>query len=134
MIEFLAEEHLQASSALVHTLRNGTRRVYKKDVKERHPFIKDDLAEFVRQHPQVLEDYKRLKGAQGPLSATDFDEDFDEAAFAGALIGALVAIPPGGSSATAYHRLMIGILSFLFFPGLIAPIKEAEIQLRVENE
>jgi len=127
MIEFLAAEYLQASSALVHTLRNGTRRVYKKDVKERHPFIKDDLAEFVRQHPHVLESYKQLKGAQGPLSASDLDEDFDERAFAGALIGALPTIPAGGAAATRYHNFMIEALSFLFFPGMITPIKEAEI-------
>ncbi len=127
MIEFLAAEYLHASSSLVHTLKNGKRRVYKKDVKARHPFIKDDLAEFVRQHPEVLSEYKKLKGAQGPLNSWDFDEDFDEALLANALCSTLVDIPPGNDNASRYHTLMIGILSFLFFPGLITPIKEREI-------
>lgn len=127
MIEFLAEEHLIASSSLVHTLKNGRRRVFKKDIKERHPFIKDDLADFVREHPEVLEEYKKLKGAQGPLTMSELDEDFDEAALATALETVLPGIAPGAANASKYHHLMIGVLSFLFFPGLIEPIKEREI-------
>lgn len=127
MVEFLAEEYLVAGSSLVQTFRRAAPRVYKKDVKERHPFNKDDLADFVRKHPEVLEEYKKLKGAQGPLTATDFDEDFDEPEFARALKKGLARIEPGNANATKYHSLMIGILSFLFFPGLITPIKEAEI-------
>jgi len=127
MIEFLAEEYLVAGSSLVHTLRSGAKRVYRKDVKVRHPFIKDDLADFVRHHPEVLEEYKRLAGAKGPLSSEEFDEDFDEATLAAALDGALAEIPAGSANASKYHSLMVGILSFLFFPGLIEPIKEREI-------
>jgi hypothetical protein len=58
MIEFLRQEYLDAGGALVRTLRNGKRRVTKKDVKQRHPFIKDGLADFVRAHPNVLDTYK----------------------------------------------------------------------------
>lgn len=73
MIEFLRHEYLDAGGALVRTLRNGARRVTKKDVKQRHPFIKDGLADFVRAHPHVLDTYKNLKGAQGPLSSKDIE-------------------------------------------------------------
>ena len=48
MIEFLRQEYLNAGGGLVRVLRNGERRVTKKAVKERHPFVKDDLADFVR--------------------------------------------------------------------------------------
>jgi hypothetical protein len=127
MIEFLKEEQLSANSSLVYVLRSGARRVYKKDVKRRHPFIKDELAEFVRRHPEVLEEYKRLKGARGPLSGDELDEAFDERPFAVALIKALAKIEPGSEAATNYHDLMIGVLSFTLFPGLIYPVKEHEI-------
>lgn len=127
MVEFLAEEYLQAGAALVTTLRSGAQRVYKKDVKHHHPFVKDGLADFVRQHPEVLEEYKRIAAQTGPLSAGDLDQDFNEAALAGALQAALAAIPPGAADASRYHNLMVGILTFLFFPGLIEPIKEREI-------
>ncbi len=127
MIEFLQSEHLSANSALVHTLRSGEKRVYKKDVKEINPFIKNDLAEFVRKNPRVLSEYKKLKGARGAMDARDFDEAFDERIFAGALSEALRAIRPGNDEAGNYHAIMIGILEFLFFPSLIYPVKEHEI-------
>ncbi len=127
MIEFLQSEYLDGNSGLVQVLKSGRRRVYKKDVKQRHPFIKDDLAKFVSEHPEVLEAYKKLKGAQGTLSPSDFEEGFDEAAFAEALGLRLAAIPTGSDSAGAYHSLSVGLLTFLLHPDLIWPIKEREI-------
>lgn len=127
MIEFLKSEYQNAESGLVHVLKSGRRRVYKKDVKERHPFIKDDLAKFVTEHPDVFESYKKLKGAQGALSPIELEEGFDESAFAGALGSRLAAITPGNDTAGAYHSLAIGLLTFLLHPDLIWPIKEREI-------
>lgn len=127
MIEFLKQEYLDVGGALVRTLRSGERRVTKKDVKQRHPFIKDDLADFVREHPQVLEAYKDIKGAKGPLSSSDIDTDFDEQAFAAGLRQHLPTIAEGNATASAYHAFMLGVCTFLFYPGLIYPIKEQEI-------
>lgn len=127
MVETLRQEYLAAGGALVQTLRNGTRIVTKKSVKERHPKIKDDLATFVQRHPEVLTAYKKLKGAKGPLGTNELEEDFDEQAFAQVLIEQLQAIPPGGHTANAYHNICIGISTFLFHPYLIYPVKEREI-------
>jgi hypothetical protein len=127
MIEFLKEEYRTPNSGLAYVLKSGRLKVNKKDVKARHPFVKDDLADFVSKHPEVLEKYKDLKGARGPLGPEDLDRDFDERAFAEALIKALKMIAPGPDAANEYHSFMIGVLSFLFFPGLICPIKEHEI-------
>lgn len=127
MVEFLRQEYLDSRSALVRTLQDGTPYVTKRSVKERHPLIKDELAAFVREHPEVLEAYKRLKGAKGPLRSRDFDENFDEAAFARVLINRLNEIPAGGQAANTYHRLAMGLCTFLFYPQLICPVKEREI-------
>lgn len=127
MIEFLKEEYTVPNSGLAYVLKSGRLRVNKKDVKAKHPFVKDDLADFARNHPDVLEHYKNLKGARGPLSSKDMDEDFDERIFATALVRSLAKISPGSSTAGEYHSFMIGALSFLLFPGLIYPIKEHEI-------
>lgn len=126
MISFLQAEYLNAGGALVEVLRNGSRRVTKKSVKDRHPFIKDDLAAFVRDHPEILEQYKRIRGASGPLDVEDLDDDFDEGALAQALIDRLAGIPSGSATATEYHSIMTGICTFLFSPALINPIKEFE--------
>jgi len=127
MVEFLQAEHISVNSSLVHVLRSGERVVYKKDVKQQHPFIKNDLADFVRKNPTVLAQYKRLKGASGTMTIRDFDESFDENAFAEALLESLRGVRPGNDDAGRYHSLMIGVLEFLFFPSLIYPFKEHEI-------
>lgn len=132
MIEFLRAEYHQAGGALVQSYKDGRTYVTKVSVKEVHPFIKNDLAQFVLDHPEILERYKALKGAEGPLSNEDFarivqHSNFDETVFARALIQQLASVPGGNANATAYHNLTLGILSFLFYPSLTCPIKEHEI-------
>jgi len=111
----------------VKLLRNGSRIVTKKDLKARHPFSKEFLYRFTREHPGVLDEYKRIKGAQGPLPPALLDREFDEGAFCEALAASLRAIPPGSDHAFDFHKLMVGALEFIFFPHLIYPKKEQEI-------
>jgi len=127
MIEYLRQEYLEAGSGLVRTFRSGERYVTKKAVKERHPFIKDDLADFVRAHPEVLNTYKAMKGAVGPLEPQDLENDFDECAFATALKHQIRNIPEGNSAASQYHSFALGVCTFLFYPNLIYPVKEQEL-------
>lgn len=126
MVEYLREEYRQSTSALVRTLKDGTRKVTKKSVKERHPFAKNNLAAFVAEHPDILESYKNSARIRGPLEQCDLEEGFDERAFATALIERLQLIPPGSERATHYHKLAAGICTFLFYPHLITPVKEFE--------
>jgi hypothetical protein len=86
MVSFLRQEYLDSRSALVRTFKDGTPYVTKKSVKAIHPLIKDELAAFVQKHPEVLDAYKNLKGAKGPLETEDFEKGFDESAFAKVLI------------------------------------------------
>jgi hypothetical protein len=67
MIEYLRAEYLNSASRLVRILKNGERRVTKKSVKERHPPVKNDLADLVKAHPEVLEEYKKIARNDGPL-------------------------------------------------------------------
>ena len=132
MIEYLKAEYHQAGGALVKSYKDGRTYVTKVSVKERHPFIKNDLAQFVLDHPEILDRYKALKGAEGPLSNEDFarvvmHNHFDEQAFARVLVDQLAATPTGNAAATTYHNLTLGICSFLFYPSLSCPVKEREI-------
>jgi hypothetical protein len=124
MVEHLQSEYLQSSSALVETLKNGSQRVTKKSVKELHPFIKDDIADFVNAHPEVLDIYKTLKGAENALDNNELDYSFDEASHAQLLIDQLSKIAPGNDAANQYHDFAMSICTFLFFPQLAIPIKE----------
>ncbi|MET4827821.1 hypothetical protein ABH972_005410 [Bradyrhizobium ottawaense] len=122
-ITFLQAEYQRASGSLAQVMR----RVTKKEVKEQNPFSKEELADFALNNPHVLQLYRELAKSSGPMAADDLDEGFDERAFAGQLAAALPRIPTGRAHASAYHKLIIGLLSFLFFPGLIEPVKEAEL-------
>jgi hypothetical protein len=125
ILEFLKSEELNSNGSLVRLIKNGTeRRVYKTDLKEHFPFSKKFLADFVAEHPHIIETDKKIKGASGPLSNKQIEEDFNESVFAESLIAELKMIPAGRDHAGKYHSLMIGILTFLFYPNLTNPTKE----------
>jgi hypothetical protein len=127
VLEYLKAEHLSANSSLVHSLKNGSRKVYKKDLEREFPCSKDFLFRFSKERPGVLEDYRRTlevlesKGRTEPVSREE------EVVLAEALIAALREIPAGPERASEYHRLMTGILELLFFPALLNPMVEKEI-------
>ncbi|MCA3444933.1 MAG: hypothetical protein INF52_16500 [Rhodobacter sp.] len=132
ILNFIQEEEFERRSPLVRVLANGEPRPpTKKALREHFPFSKDFVARFVEAHPDVLEGYKRLysqiEGAKGPLRHEDFDSTFDEAIFASALGAALPAIPSGSASAGRYHTFILGALEFIFWPNLIYPRKEHEV-------
>ena len=130
----LQVQHLNAGSSLVRSIKNKkkrtvTKRVYKKDLREHYPSSKDALADFIRKNPEVLKAY-RERLVSSADSVRDESKEFeivDEVVVAESLRDALKSIPKGSADATRYHRLMIGILEFLFFPNLGHPKKEKEI-------
>jgi hypothetical protein len=127
ILNYLQAEHLSAGSSLVHTLRNGRRRVTKKDVAETYPCTKENIAAFARNHPEVLTEYRRHLARLEQQNLAILPEEASERALAASLEQALAGIIVGAASASSYHSLMIGICEFLFFPHLVTPIKEREI-------
>ena len=84
---------------------------------------KENLFQFSRNHPDVLSGYRsKLIEIESKRMASEVEEG-DERVIAQALSLALQSIQPGDTQATEYHRLMIGIVEFLFFPNLIYPEK-----------
>jgi hypothetical protein len=133
VLNFLkAQELNNPQSALVHILRNERKKterrvVYKKELAELYPRAKDFLFEFSRKNPGVLREYRddleRMEKSDGP---SEVDSD-DERIIAEALAEVLRNTDVGNDPATAYHRLMIGIVEFIFYPKLLHPVKEREI-------
>ncbi len=127
VVDYLQAEHLNANSSLVYTLRSGERRVYKKDVKAQFRCTKENLFEFSRRHPNVLNRYrKKLEALEARGPAADVSPA-EERIIAKSLATALRATQPGSPQASEYHNLMIGIVEFLFYPDLVHPLKELEI-------
>jgi len=126
-LDFLQTEHLTQNSSLIEVLTSGRRRVTKKALKEQFPFSKSFLADFTQQHPEILEQYRQFLGVPDPITNKQLDEDFDECAFSNVLIARLKQLEAGSNGATEFHRLIAGILEFIFYPELIYPEKEVEI-------
>ena len=58
VLNFLQAEQLSAGSSLVSTLRDGRRKVLKKDVEAAFPLSKEFLYEFSKAQPKVLKKYR----------------------------------------------------------------------------
>jgi hypothetical protein len=128
ILEFLQTEHLTADSALVESLNNGKRVVYKTVLKENgYAFSKDMIAKIASENPKLLEEYRKIRGASGPLGPEELSADFSPRDFATACKSRLVAIQTGKEAAEEFHSLIFGITIFLFYPWLGCPEKELKI-------
>ncbi len=127
VLSYLQAEHLSANSSLVHTLKNGNRVVYKKDLMPLFKCTKENLYQFCREHPNEMNRYRERLIEMEEIGESQFVGEEDERFIARALITALNNISVGNESASEYHRMMIGIVEFLFFPNLSNPKKEVEI-------
>ena len=127
MLSYLEAEHLDANTSLVKTLKNGRRVVYRRDIKSIFHCTKENLFQFSEIIPTFYQVIRsKLIEIESKRMASEVEEG-DERVIAQALSLALQSIQPGDTQATEYHRLMIGIVEFLFFPNLIYPKKEREI-------
>jgi len=132
-LEFLQEDHLSRNTTLVQTTynRNGSVKrkfVTKKDlIKEELPSEKERLLEFTQRHPEIFSDFRNGTELEiFSLENTEF-ETINISDLIEHLINKLHSIQEGDAGASAYHSLMIGILEFIFYPNLINPVKEHEI-------
>ncbi|SCC53806.1 hypothetical protein [Bacillus wiedmannii] len=135
VLNFLQHEHIRINSSLVKTkrLKNGTDKVWvtKKDIAEaENTFRKEYLREFTRKNPEIFEEFRNLtRKEMHPLTHDELqtDGDYDINNFIDLLINRLKRIPTGTKDAGDYHRHILGIMEFVFYPKLTRPIMEQEI-------
>ena len=126
-LTYLQTQHLAAGTDLVRALKNGRSKVYKKDLEARFPCTKEFLFQFSRRNPEALAEYREYLIELESRGLHSIVEEEDEGGLAAVLRAALGRLRPGTESATSYHKLMVGILEFVFFPTLLCPRKEQEI-------
>lgn len=126
VLNYLQSEHLKAGTSLVRTFKNGRRSVYKKDIAAIFPGTKENLFAFSKEHPQTLLEYRDDLARIEAKKDSEVEPE-DEEAIAQALVTALKNIPAGSAAASEYHRMMTGVVEFVFFPSLLYPQKEREI-------
>lgn len=132
VLSFLQNEHLKLNSVLVRErVQSNEKYVTKKDVREyeekKAKLDKEWLAEFTKRNPEVFDHFK--KDSINKITTISNEEicDVDLEELLDYLKNKLLDTPTGNKDATNYHRLIVGIMELLFYPGLSNPIIEAEI-------
>jgi hypothetical protein len=134
ILEALRERELAAGTALVHTLKSGEKKVYKKAVRKKYFSKTPEKAaneEATLEEPKLLEQYRadKQKGSyrDPPLTYDDLAKltgspvpDWD------ALLANATGKPTGAADAVSYHRAAEALLTALFYPSLTEPKIEAE--------
>lgn len=126
----LQTEELNANSELVELLKNGTRRVTKKALREKYGTGKSVILAQTRERPQLLEDYRELKRREPlqPLFNWELSQDGEPVATDwDALLARVTAVVPGVAGAMDYHRAIEALLQALFYPALVNPVRESHL-------
>jgi len=128
VLNYLQSEHVRTLSSLVQFRKDHTPYVTKKDVKANEsPYSKEYLANFTRTNPGIFANFKTsTANAVSPISNNKFS-DINVVEVVDYLKNELSSISPGGADASRYHSLMKGILELIFYPNLVNPKKEREI-------
>jgi hypothetical protein len=131
---YIRDEQLATNGRLVEVIKTKkrTRRVVtKKRINKAYPLTKPFLAEFSSRHPNEYRKFRNSLDRHGPVGLRTLVEaggtPFNETAFSAGLIATLAKIPTGKRQAHDYHHLITGILTYLFYPDLISPVLELEI-------
>ncbi len=126
----LQEFELNATSELVQLLKNGTARVTKKSVIEKHGRGKPLMTRITREHPEILAQY-RTDRDETPRRPLEHEELADEADTPhpdwDALLAPVLAVSAGPDGADTYHRAAESLVTALFYPSLCYPKLEYPI-------
>lgn len=127
----MQDEHLRNNSSLVEILKNGTRRVTKKSLKNKYGSDKPSVINQTLQRPDVFEDYKqhKEKNPSAPLSHETFNEleKIEEKIDITEIINKFKSIKTGAKQAGDYENLIEELFSIIFYPSLCFPTKQYPI-------
>lgn len=126
LTDFFIAEHERATSSLVQSLK-ALPKITKTEIREKNPKSKEMIAETVAAHPHLLEMYKDLARAEGRIMVNVAKDDISVAQACIDLEKALRDTPTGPENANRYHMIAMHVLTLCFYPSLIQPRKEWEI-------
>jgi hypothetical protein len=130
VLTHLQDAEISAGTELVRTLKDGRKRVTKKDLKAKYGEGKIVAEEITHQFPQILAEYRAKKDIELPTPPSQEDLAITEGEANiewDALLAAVVSLPSGTDAADAYHRAVQNLLTALFGPYLSFPNREFKI-------
>jgi len=131
ILPYLMDAELNANTQLVRLLKNGRRRVCKKDVAEKYGGGKRMVLEKTLRHPEILDDYRQTKRKAPRIPLGHYDmadsEIGGETPDWDGLIKAVTELPTGKADASRYENAIERLLTALFYPSLADPVIQHEI-------
>lgn len=131
---FIKEEQLRTNGHLVRvvqTKKGPKQKVFKEDIAKDIPPTKSNIARFSVENPDVYRQFRAVIGRRGSLALKKLMEidgnPFDEGGFSAGLSQLIDGLPSGRPTATSYHHLIAGLITYIFYPILITPSLELEI-------
>lgn len=129
LLPMMQEYEKGLNSSLVFTLKDGTRKVTKKSLKEKYGVDKLVITEHTTRHPGALDRYRaEARRASRPMTHEEFSDveeiplpNFEQ------LLKDVTTLKPGKENATAYENAIEKLLTALFFPSLSSPTKQHNI-------
>ena len=133
VLNYLQNHHLRINSALVKQRkpkkgRPGEKYVTKKSIVETEaPFSKEYIARFTQSHPDIFRQFKGAKVSRSrPLDNRELTDE-GVGPVIDRLMSEIRVIKPGNEEATRYHRTIAAALELIFYPRLVSPEIEREI-------
>lgn len=118
VLEVIQRELLDANDSLVHTLKNGTRRVTKKSIQEdpRFPFSKEFISQYVIEHPETIDVYRNdLEDSFKPIDPAVWSGKSEEDdPRINDLLAQIEELEAGNRDATAYEQTIYALVEFVF--------------------
>lgn len=130
LLEHLRAVEIEENTALVRLLRNGQKRVTKKDLMAKYGTGKEAIVRETIRYPRALADYRRSKQGRlpQPMSSEALSEvegqpgpNWDQ------LVEAVIGTPVGQEGATRYEKAIEALFTALFYPSLTNPIFQFEM-------
>lgn len=130
LLERFSQEEENANSALVHVLKDGRKRVYIKDLRDKYGEGKRAIVRLTRQHPEILDEYRANKRdyARPALDHSGLAEaaGLPEPRWSD-LLDSVISLRTGRNAASAYERAVEKLLTALFYPYLTNPVPQQQI-------
>lgn len=130
ILNYLQEAELSANSELVQLLKNKTRRVTKRDVKNKYGYGKNTIVRQTRLHPEILERYRQEKTRvpRKPLTHEEISELEGESIPNWVrLLNNIEIIATGNEHSHDYEIAIEQLLTSLFYPNLVHPRSQSII-------
>lgn len=118
ILSTLKQELLNANDSLVQTLKNGSRKVTKKDIREdtRFTLDKEFISNYIMKNPDVMDSYrKELVARFKPVDpALPSEKAIEDDPIILETLAKLKGIAPGRKQANEYHEAIYILIQFIF--------------------